>query len=42
VKLQGRVATVALSRAEPTGVVQARRLGDCLSATDRRTSPFHR
>jgi Domain of unknown function (DUF5915) len=32
VKLQGRVATVALSRAELTGVAQAPRLGDCLSA----------
>ena len=42
VKLQGRVATVALSRAEPSGVVQAPRLGDCLPATDRRRSPFHR
>jgi len=42
VKLQGRVATVALSRAEPTGVAQAPRLGDCRPATDRRTSPFHK
>ena len=41
VKLQGRVATVTLSRAEPTGVAQAPRLGDCLPATERRTSPFH-
>jgi isoleucyl-tRNA synthetase len=42
VKLQGRFATVALSRAEPTGVAQAPRLGDRRPATDRRTSPFHK
>jgi Domain of unknown function (DUF5915) len=42
VYIRGETLAVALARAEPTGVAQAPRLGDCLSATDRRTSPFHR